>query len=109
MRAQRGSDVIIVLVGNKTDMASSRVVSAAEIESHANEQDIMFIETSAKEGFNIKLLFRRLATALPNLESGGGSGGEAPSAPSATTQVVNLSAPPPAKPSEKGGCAAGCY
>ena len=25
-------------------------------------QDIMFIETSAKEGFNIKLLFRRLAT-----------------------------------------------
>lgn len=111
MRAQRGSDVIIVLVGNKTDLASSRVVSAAEIESHANEQDIMFIETSAKEGFNIKLLFRRLATALPNLE-GDGSGaaaGDAPSAPATTTQVVNLTAPPPAKPADKGGCAAGCY
>ena len=31
----------------------------------------MFIETSAKDGFNIKLLFRRLATALPSLESNG--------------------------------------
>ena len=62
MRAQRGNDVIIVLVGNKTDLVSQREVSAAEIEQRANEQEIMFIETSAKEGFNIKLLFRRLAT-----------------------------------------------
>ena len=62
VRAQRGNDVIIVLVGNKTDLVSQREVSAAEIEQRANEQEIMFIETSAKEGFNIKLLFRRLAT-----------------------------------------------
>ena len=41
MRAQRGSDVIIVLVGNKTDLAASRVVSAAEIEAHANEQALI--------------------------------------------------------------------
>ena len=46
-------------------------------------QEIMFIETSAKEGFNIKLLFRRLATALPALESSGGEAAEQP-------QVVNL-------------------
>ena len=32
VRAQRGNDVIIVLVGNKTDLVSQREVSAAEIE-----------------------------------------------------------------------------
>ena len=47
----------------------------------------MFIETSAKEGFNIKLLFRRLATALPTLESSGGEAAEQP-------QVVNLTSAP---------------
>jgi len=87
VRAQRGNDVIIVLVGNKTDLAASRQVTTAELEARAMEQDIMFIETSAKEGFNIKLLFRRLATALPSLE-GGGAATEQP-------QVVNLTAPPP--------------
>ena len=69
VRAQRGNDVVIVLVGNKTDLAAQRAVTTAELEARAAEQEIMFIETSAKEGFNIKLLFRRLATALPNLES----------------------------------------
>ena len=49
----------------------------------------MFIETSAKEGFNIKLLFRRLATALPTLESSGGEAAEQ------QTQVVNLTSAPP--------------
>ena len=48
VRAQRGTDVIIVLVGNKTDLASERQVSSAEIEARASEQDILFIETSAK-------------------------------------------------------------
>ena len=104
MRAQRGTDVIIVLVGNKTDLASERQVSSAEIEARASEQDILFIETSAKEGFNIKLLFRRLATALPNLESS--------AAPAPDPQVVDLSAPPPtaaATAAQGGGCMAGCY
>ena len=62
VRAQRGNDVVIVLVGNKTDLTASRQVTTAELEARANEHEIMFIETSAKEGFNIKLLFRRLAT-----------------------------------------------
>jgi hypothetical protein len=47
----------------------------------------MFIETSAKDGFNIKLLFRRLATALPTLESSGGQSSEP------APQVINLTMP----------------
>ena len=33
----------------------------------------MFIETSAKAGFNIKALFRKLATVLPGMQVGGGA------------------------------------
>ena len=59
--------------------------------------------TFTSAGFNIKLLFRRLATALPNLESS--------AAPPNDPQVINLTAPPPtaAATAAKGGCAAGCY
>ena len=52
----------------------------------------MFIETSAKEGFNIKLLFRRLATALPTLESSGSEPAEQPQVVHLTSTPANASA-----------------
>ncbi|KAK4802392.1 hypothetical protein SAY86_000595 [Trapa natans] len=55
VRAERGSDVIIVLVGNKTDLVEKRQVSVEEGEAKARELNVMFIETSAKAGFNIKV------------------------------------------------------
>lgn len=69
MRNERGNDVIIVLVGNKTDLSERRQVSAEEGEDRAAKENIMFIESSAKAGFNIKALFRKLATALPGMET----------------------------------------
>mmetsp|Transcript_20228 Transcript_20228/g.29373 ORF Transcript_20228/g.29373 Transcript_20228/m.29373 type:complete len:195 (-) Transcript_20228:433-1017(-) len=65
VRTERGSDVILVLVGNKTDQIDKRQVSTEEGEAKAKEFDIMFIETSAKAGFNVKALFRKIAAALP--------------------------------------------
>lgn len=87
VRTERGSDVIIVLVGNKTDLVDKRQVSIEEGDSKARELNVMFIETSAKAGFNIKVwfmncpcaplttqpytqaLFRKVAAALPGMES----------------------------------------
>ena len=40
-----------------------------EGEDKSSKEGIMFIETSAKAGFNIKALFRKLATALPGMET----------------------------------------
>ncbi|KAK9984862.1 hypothetical protein SO802_034387 [Lithocarpus litseifolius] len=56
VRTERGSDVIIVLVGNKTDLVEKRQVSIEEGEAKARELNVMFIETSAKAGFNIKFI-----------------------------------------------------
>lgn len=69
VRTERGSDVIIMLVGNKTDLADKRQVSIEEGERKAKELGVMFIETSAKAGYNVKQLFRRVAAALPGMES----------------------------------------
>lgn len=54
VRTERGSDVIIMLVGNKTDLSEKRQVSTEEGERKAKELNVMFIETSAKAGYNVK-------------------------------------------------------
>ncbi|KAM6061116.1 ras-related protein Rab-41 isoform 2-T2 [Chlamydotis macqueenii] len=54
VRTERGSDVIIMLVGNKTDLADKRQVSVEEGERKARELNMMYIETSAKAGYNVK-------------------------------------------------------
>ncbi|ELT91802.1 hypothetical protein CAPTEDRAFT_169557 [Capitella teleta] len=68
VRTERGTDVIIMLVGNKTDLSDKRQVSTEEGERKAKELGVMFIETSAKAGYNVKQLFRRVAAALPGME-----------------------------------------
>jgi len=75
VRAARGTDVIIMLVGNKTDLSDDnsnkffeRQVSIEEGERKAKESNAMFIETSAKVGYNVKQLFTRIAEALPGME-----------------------------------------
>lgn len=69
VRAERGNDVIIMLVGNKTDLGDKRQVSIEEGEAKAKELNVMFIETSAKAGYNVKQLFRRVAAALPGMDA----------------------------------------
>ena len=71
VRAERGNDVIIVLVGNKTDLGDKREVTTEEAEKKASEFNIMFIETSAKAGHNVKPLFKKIAQSLPGMDKDG--------------------------------------
>jgi Ras-related protein Rab-6A len=75
VRGERGNDVIIVLVGNKTDLSEKREVTQQQGEEEAKKHNLMFIETSAKVGHNVKALFKRIAQALPGME---GEGQQAP-------------------------------
>lgn len=66
VRTESGPGVVIMLVGNKIDMASEkREVSAEEALKKATESDVLFTEVSAKHGTNIKQMFRQVAAALP--------------------------------------------
>ena len=48
---------MIILVGNKIDQAEKRQVTTDEGQALAKELNVLFIETSAKAGINIKQLF----------------------------------------------------
>ena len=74
VRGERGNDVIIVLVGNKTDLGDKREVTPQMGEEEAKRCGALFVETSAKVGANVKALFRRIAQALPGMEGEGERG-----------------------------------
>ncbi|EAU88826.2 ryh1 [Coprinopsis cinerea okayama7 len=68
VRSERGNDVIIVLVGNKADLSDKRQVTVEEATTKATQLNIMFMETSAKAGHNVKSLFKKIAMSLPGME-----------------------------------------
>lgn len=69
VRSERSNDVIIVLVGNKADLSDKRQVTLEEATATATDLGIMFMETSAKAGHNVKSLFKKIAMSLPGMES----------------------------------------
>uniref|UniRef100_A0A6I8N4W4 Ras-related protein Rab-6B n=1 Tax=Ornithorhynchus anatinus TaxID=9258 RepID=A0A6I8N4W4_ORNAN len=96
VRTERGGDVIIMLVGNKTDLADKRQITPEEGEQRARDLNVMFIETSAKTGYNVKQLFRRVAAALPGMDSAPDRGKD---------HMIDIKLEkPPESPVLEGGC-----
>ena len=56
--------VLLVLIGNKTDLEEKREVSYEEGEKFAEENNLLFFETSAKDGNNIQEIFLESTTTL---------------------------------------------
>ncbi|GAA5960629.1 hypothetical protein JCM21900_006027 [Sporobolomyces salmonicolor] len=98
VRSERGNDVIIVLVGNKTDLNDKRQVTTDEAEQKAKELNVMFIETSAKAGHNVKTLFRKIAQALPGMERDAEQ-------QQGANQMIDVSVTPQNTTDNEGGCA----
>ena len=63
--AQTDPNIVIVLCGNKSDLASKRAVDVEEAQAYAEDNGLLFMETSAKSGANVDEVFiavgRRLA------------------------------------------------
>ncbi|XP_063327627.1 ras-related protein Rab-37-like isoform X2 [Pelmatolapia mariae] len=57
-------DVVIMLLGNKSDMAAERVVKTEDGEKLAKEYGVPFMETSAKTGVNVDLAFQAIGKEL---------------------------------------------
>lgn len=51
---------IIILVGNKCDLVNKRQIKKDYVENYCKEQNILFIEVSAKSGNNVNKLFETL-------------------------------------------------
>jgi Ras-related protein Rab-2A len=50
-------DITMMLVGNKTDLESARVVSTEQGKAYASERGITFLEASAKTASNVEASF----------------------------------------------------
>ena len=50
-------DVEKMILGNKCDMEGKRKVQTEEAQQYAQENDIIFLETSAKTALNVRNLF----------------------------------------------------
>ncbi|XP_046352423.1 ras-related protein Rab-37-like isoform X4 [Haliotis rufescens] len=57
-------DVVIMLLGNKADIAGERVIRREDGERLAREYGVAFMETSAKTGMNVELAFMAVARDL---------------------------------------------
>ncbi len=66
-------NVFKFLVGNKSDLVEERKVTYEEAKQYADEHELPYIETSAKEGININELFdSSIKSFLTNSKSFGG-------------------------------------
>lgn len=110
VRAERGNDVVICLVGNKTDLGNDkRQVSTEEGEEKAGKDDLLFMECSAKAGYNVKSLFRKLATSLPGSPdaANGGAAGAGGAGGAGGSNLIDIKlSQAPANLDEARGC--GC-
>jgi len=58
------SEMVLILVGNKKDLQTRRVVSYEEGQKFASENGLLFIETSAKTAENVEEAFANVAKSV---------------------------------------------
>jgi Ras-related protein Rab-5C len=96
LQRQASPGIVIALVGNKLDLceeddggegqedaegtddheeATARKVSTAEAKAYADEEGLLFFETSAKTGHNVSEVFTAIANAIPETSLKGPRGG----------------------------------
>uniref|UniRef100_A0AAY5K2D2 small monomeric GTPase n=1 Tax=Esox lucius TaxID=8010 RepID=A0AAY5K2D2_ESOLU len=63
------SNIVIMLVGNKSDLRHLRAVPTDEARAFAEKHGLSFLETSALDSSNVELAFQTILTAIYNIVS----------------------------------------
>ncbi|CAH2084719.1 unnamed protein product [Euphydryas editha] len=70
-RTLASPNIVILLVGNKKDLDEAREVTYTEASQFAQDNELMFLETSAKSGENVEEAFLKCSkTILAKIETG---------------------------------------
>lgn len=136
LQRQASPGIVIALVGNKLDLTNeqsaedttnhggdqdantdaveaesdgdARKISTKEGREYAEEEGLLFFETSAKSGVNVQGVFTAIANAIPETQMkgarGAGAASGAQTALGAGTERVNLTGPR-GEAGAKDGCA----
>ena len=67
LRDHAEPNIVIMLVGNKSDLVTKRQVSTADALEFATKHDLAFIETSALDASGVDDGFRRILAEINNL------------------------------------------
>lgn len=65
-RSLARSDISLVVVGNKADLGAHREVSTLEASRFAQENELLYMETSAKTGESVEEAFLKVASTIMN-------------------------------------------
>jgi len=103
LRDHADANIVIMLVGNKSDLRHLRAVPTEEAKQFASENNLSFIETSALDASNVELAFQNILTEIYRIVSQKAldNGGESQNPISGG---VNLEISKTAEGGEKKGC-----
>ncbi|RPA84745.1 putative ras GTPase Rab11 [Ascobolus immersus RN42] len=69
LRDHADSNIVIMLVGNKSDLRHLRAVPTDDAKAFAAENNLSFIETSAMDASNVELAFQNILTEIYQIVS----------------------------------------
>ncbi|XP_068741687.1 ras-related protein Rab-11A-like [Montipora capricornis] len=64
LRDHADSNIVIMLVGNKSDLRHLRAVPTDEAKAFAEKNGLLFIETSSRDSTNVELAFHSILTEI---------------------------------------------
>ena len=68
LQRQAAPNIVIALAGNKADLSAKRQVEVADAQQYADENGLIFMETSAKTALNVNDIFMAIAKKLPKTQ-----------------------------------------
>ena len=66
LQRQADPSIIIAFCGNKTDLEPRRQVTKEEAQKYAEEESLLWFETSAKSGEGVEEVFKAIGMSCPN-------------------------------------------
>jgi small GTP-binding protein len=105
LRDHADNNIVIMLVGNKSDLRHLRAVPTEEARGYAERNNLSFIETSALDSTNVETAFQNILTEIYKIVSqkqldGPNQDDEKPGGPTIDPSII----PTPGPNSKKGCC-----
>lgn len=106
LRDHADTNIVIMLVGNKSDLRHLRAVPTDEAKAFAETNNLSFIETSALDSTNVETAFQNILTEIYRIVSqkvlpeGGGPGDR----PADNGQVIDIKSTVTDNPKGKNCC-----
>lgn len=106
LRDHADSSIVVLLVGNKSDLDGLRAVKQTEAEAFCEKEGLSFIETSALDATNVEQAFHRILTEVYKIMSKKslGAGGDGAAGPGQGQKIIVTDQQPTESKKSSCGC-----